>query len=592
METSAAAAQVIVDELVRCGVRDVVLAPGSRSAPLALVLSAAEREGRLQLHVRIDERTAGYLAVGLAKASASPVAVVTTSGTAAVNLHPAIVEADESGIPILALTADRPGPLRQVGANQAIDQVGLFGSAVRASFDLQGMVVDDDSQVRAAVRYWRSTIARAIGACVDPANPGPVQVNLPFADPLVPSSSGLAEVGQLGGRPDERPWTVDGRMFASMSVTLDDVLADAGWQGDPPTRGLILVGDLGGYADHAGGEVVELIDDLAESMGWPIIGEPSGNVSGCSHALAHGPLLLACEDFATAMVPDLVLTVGRLGLTRSVMRIISQAACHVTVSSRALWFDPTRSADLVISAVPLPGTGAGANDWLEHWQRADVLAAAAIETATNPSTFTGIDVARICATAVPEGGMLFLGASWSVRHVAAFAGRSAGQAYVLGNRGTSGIDGSLATAYGAAIAYQREDGGPALALVGDLAFRYDDSALMTPVAEQAPDLVIVVSDNDGGGIFSQLEQGQPQFADHFERVFGTPVQGDVAELARACGVDVQIAETSEQFASALSQALGAEGLQVLVARTCPRSQEAQILQAIQAAVAEAIDVPV
>lgn len=592
MEPSIAQAQVMVDELVRCGVHDVVLAPGSRSAPLALVLSAAERAGRIQLHVRIDERTAGYLALGLAKASAAPVAVVTTSGTAAVNLHPAVVEADESGIPLLALTADRPGPLRQVGANQAIDQVNLFGSAVRASFDVQVMGIDGDSQARAAVRYWRSTIARAIGACVDPANPGPVQVNLPFAEPLVPAEGGIGDAAHLTGRPDERPWTVDGRMFASMSVTLDDVLAEAGWQGAPPTRGLILVGDLGGYADHAGGEVVELIDDLADVMGWPIIGEPSGNVSGCAHALAHGPLLLGSGDFASAMTPEFVLTIGRLGLTRSVMRVIAQAACHVTVSSRALWFDPTRSADLVISAVPLPGTPTGENDWLGQWQRADVLAAAAIETASDRSVFTGIDVARHCATAVPDGGLLFLGASWSVRHAAAFAGRSSARGYVLGNRGTSGIDGSLATAYGAAFAYQRDDGGPAIALVGDLAFRYDDSALMTPAAEEPPDLVIVVSDNDGGGIFSQLEQGQPQFAEDFERVFGTPVQGDVVELARACAVPVQVVNTAEQFRVAVAEALDAGSLQVVVARTCSRAQEAAILVSIQAAVAEAVGTPI
>lgn len=578
----------MVDELVRCGVQDVVLAPGSRSAPLALALSAAERAGRLQLHVRIDERTAGYLAVGLAKASASPVAIVTTSGTAAVNLHPAVVEADESGVPIIAMTADRPGPLRQVGANQTIDQVGLFGSAVRATVDVQVMATTSEDELRSAVRYWRSTIARAIGACVDPANPGPVQLNLPFAEPLVPSDEGPGDPALLAGRPDERPWTVDGRMFASMSVTLDDVLVEAGWQGAPPRRGLILVGDLGGYADHAGGEAAELIDDLADVMGWPIIGEPSGNVSGCAQALAHGPLLLGSGDFAAAMIPDFVLTVGRLGLTRSVLRVIAQAACHVSVSSRALWFDPTRSADLVISAVPLPGTPTGANDWLGQWQRADVLAAAAIETASDPSVFTGIDVARICATSVPEGGLFFLGASWPVRHAAAFAGRSAAQGYVLGNRGTSGIDGSLATAYGAAVAYQRDEGGPAVALVGDLAFRYDDSALMTPAAEQPPNLVIVVSDNDGGGIFSQLEQGQPRFAQDFERVFGTPVHGDIAALARACGVEVDTVDSADQLRTALLEALQSGGLRVVVARTCSRAHEAEILVGIQAAVAQAV----
>ncbi len=601
METSTAQAQVLVDELIRGGVEDVVLAPGSRSAPLALALSAAERAGRLCLHVRIDERSAGYLAVGLAKVSQSPVAVVTTSGTAAVNLHPALVEADESGIPILALTADRPGPLRQVGANQAIEQLGIFGTCVRRTFELQIMSVADEAQQRAAVRYWRSTVAHAIAVATDPTDPGPVQLNLPFADPLVPgpdtpkdgATGGTNSVdvteasepaGVLAGRPDDRPWTIDGRMFGAMSVTIDDVLDDLGWSGPAPTRGLILVGD------QCDADAIELIDDLSEAMGWPIIGEPSGNVAGCALALAHGPLLLASPSFAEAMRPDFVLTVGRLGLTRSVLRTVAQSPWHVTVNARAPWADPTRTADMVITGVPLPSAHEiPANDWLVQWQRADVLAAAAIETAVHPELFTGIDVARSCASAVPPDGLLFLGASWPVRHAAAFAGRSPSQAYVVGNRGTSGIDGSLSTAWGAAVAHQRADGGVAVALVGDLAFRYDDSALMIPAQEAQPNLVIVVSDNDGGGIFSQLEQGQPQFADHFERVFGTPVTGDVAELARACGLPVTVVQSEVDLRAALPGALTAGGVQVIVARTCARAEEARILTSIQAAVSEAID---
>ncbi|MDQ5975398.1 MAG: 2-succinyl-5-enolpyruvyl-6-hydroxy-3-cyclohexene-carboxylate synthase, partial [Actinomycetota bacterium] len=488
----------MVDEFVRCGVTDAVLSPGSRSTPLAIALAQAEARGELTLHVRLDERTAGYLAIGIAKVTGVPAIVVTTSGTAAVNLHPAIVEADQAGIPMIAITADRPPQLRGVGANQTIGQPGLFGPAVRLSLD---MATAEERE--GFVRYWRSTVARVIAASTDAVHPGPVHVNVPFAEPLVPGAGG-EWIEDLDGRPDGRPWTADARLVAGMSTPLDDVLDALLDDHKVPARGIVVIGD------HDDTEAVELADELSDALGWPVIAEPSGNGAGCTTALSHGPLLLADAAFAEAHVPDVVVTIGRVGLNRSVLRMIGRAGLHVAVDSRPEWSDPTRTADVVVASVPLPPTEAYDDPaWLEAWQRADVLAAAATETAlfAADDSLTGMHVARITATAVPDGGLLFIGASWPVRHVGSFAANTVQEAIIMGNRGTSGIDGCLSTAWGAAGALQRNGGAGALALVGDHTFLYDSNALLAPADEERPDLVIVVSDNDGGGIFSSLEQG-------------------------------------------------------------------------------------
>lgn len=569
----------MVDEFLRCGLTDAVLSPGSRSTPLALALAAAEARGEITLHVRLDERSAGYLAVGIARVTGVPPIVVTTSGTAAVNLHPAIVEADQSGIPIIAVTADRPPQLRGVGANQTIGQASLFGADVRLAVD---MAVATDQP--GAVRYWRSTVARVVAAATDAVRPGPVHLNVAFAEPLVPDGDD-DWVESLDGRPDGRPWTADARLVAGMSTPLDDVL-DA-LLDDPkvPARGLVVLGD------HDDQESVELADELADAMGWPVIAEPSGNGAGCTTALSHGPLLLADAVFADAHVPGIVVTVGRVGLNRSVLRMIARAGLHVAVDSRPEWSDPTRSADVVLSSVPLPPGGADSDEsWLESWQRADVLAAAAVETAlfAADDSLTGMHVARITAGAVPDGGLLFIGASWSVRHVGSFAANTVQDAVIMGNRGTSGIDGCVSSAWGAAGALQRAGGSGALALMGDQTFIYDSNGLLAPADEERPDLVIVVSDNDGGGIFSSLEQGGPEHAGAFERVFGVPLGIDVAALSRDLGIEATVAATAAALAAAIDEALGLGGVRVVVARTCEREREAQILVNVQRAVSEAL----
>lgn len=571
---STAQARVIVDELLRCGVTDVVLAPGSRSAPLALAIAEAEERGELVLHVRVDERSAGFLALGLAKVTGVPVVVVTTSGTSVANLLPSFVEADESGIPLLAVTADRPFALRGVGANQEIGQAGLFGDTVRASIDMAQAAAEPG-----AVRVWRSTIARAVATAADASLPGPVHVNVPFADPLVPTDD-APWIEPLDGRPGGRPWTADLRLLAGMSTPMDDVLEQLLDDATVPGRGVIVLGD------HDDAEAVELVDDLADAMGWPVIAEPSGNGASCATVISHGPLLLADPVFADEHVPDIVLTVGRVGLARSVMRMIARARLHVAVDADPRWSDPTRTADLVIASVPLAPTQAQVDDgWLSSWEKADVLAAAALETVLATDRLTGVHVARTTVACVPEDGLLFVGPSWPIRHVFSFAGASIATAAVIANRGTSGIDGCVSTAWGAALGMERGGGGATIALVGDLTFLYDSNGLAVPEGEDRPDLVIVVSDNAGGGIFSSLEQADRP---HFERVFGTPLPVDASSLAEAMGVSSVVVEDQAALATAIDESLQVGGVHVIVARTCDRAEEAELLRAAQSAVSAAI----
>lgn len=569
----------MVDEFLRCGVTDVVVAPGSRSAPLAMAAAAAEARGELTLHVRLDERSAGYLAIGLAKVTGIPAVVITTSGTAAVNLHPAIVEADQSGVPLIAVTADRPAQLRGVGANQTIGQAAVFGSDVRLAIDMAPAI-----EQSGMVRYWRSTVARAVAAATEALRNGPVHLNVPFAEPLVPDGD-EDWIEPLDGRSDGRPWTADARAFGEISSPLDEFLESLLTDATVPARGVIVVGD------HDYPEAIELVDDLADALGWPVISEPSGNGAGCATALSHGTLLLADAEFSDAHVPALVLTVGRVGLDRAILRMVARAGLHIAVDAKPEWSDPTRTADVVVASVPLAPTQAEIDEsWLESWQRADVLAAAAVETAlfSGDDSLTGMHVARIAASAVPDNGLLFVGPSWSVRHVGTYAANTVQDAHVLANRGTSGIDGCVSTAWGAALALQRNGGSGVIALMGDQTFLYDTNGLLAPAEEERPDLVFVIPDNDGGGIFSSLEQGGPDHTAVFERVFGVPLGIDLETVCRSASIAAVAVSTSTELGVAIEDAVGLGGVRVVIARTVGRDEEAATLRNVQRAVSEAL----
>ena len=539
----------VVEELIGSGVRDVVLCPGSRSAPIALALADAERRGMVRLHVRIDERSAAYLALGLARGSGAPCAVVTTSGTAAVNLHPAIVEAAYSGVPLVAVTADRPGAVRDSGANQTIDQRDLYGADAVTWVDLEGL----------EELALRDVVARTLDLAVGERG-GPGHLNLPLSEPLV--APGDHAIGEVHVRARD-----------AASARKRHALSDLLPAGVDIARGLIIVGD---FDDPA---VRDDAAALADTMGWPLVSEPSGNLSSHPRALQHGPMVLGCAADLD-LLPDVVLTVGRVGLHRSVSAAMRAARAHVAVDvpPRLGRVDPLRTACAVVDTVPLADPSALDPEWAARWQAADAIAARVVTEGLTTDQLSGPVVARVVASHAGPEDLLVVGASWPVRHVSSYAGPL--RATCIGNRGTSGIDGVVSTAWGAAVAHaDRHPSATTYALIGDLTAIYDRNGLLAPVQELRPRLDYIVIDNDGGGIFSSLEQGAPDFALDFERVFGTPHGADLRQLLAAPGVDVIEVDSAEQLRDALE--VPAAGVRVIVTRCGSRSEEADLIRSLQ-----------
>lgn len=552
MNPSTALARVLVDELARGGVAEAVLSPGSRSAPLALALDADER---MRLHVRLDERSAGFLALGLAMVSRRPVAVLCTSGTAAANLHPAVLEAAHSGVGLIVLTADRPPELRATGANQTIDQIGLYGGAVRFFAD-----VGVPEERPGAVSYWRSVTSRALAAAGHPSDAGPAHLNVALREPLVPDGS-PDWIDSLDEGADRPRWT---RVLVDdpKPRPLTDVLGTS-----IPQRGAVVVGH--GVKDPASAR------RLAESLGWPLLSEPAGNARAGAHAISAYPLLLADPDFAASMTPETVVVVGKPGLSRSLLGWIAGADRHVVVDPRLRWADPLRRADVVVATVPTVEQRPGA-EWLGRWLAADAAARAAVDAVLDgPTAPSEPRLARDLMAALPAGALLLAGSSRPIRDLEAYA-VARGDVTVIGNRGVSGIDGLVSTAVGAALAHD----GPAYALLGDLALLHDHGGLVLGPGEQRPNLVIVVVDNDGGGIFSLLPPaGQPGF----ERLFGTPHGLDLAAVAEAAGWDCTVIDRPADLLAALA----GRGPRLVLART-RRADTAALHQRLQLAVSDAL----
>ncbi len=558
MNPSTALARVLVDELVRGGVRDAVVAPGSRSAPVALALAAAERDGVLRLHVRIDERTASFLALGLARASGRPVPVLTTSGTATAHLHAAVLEADVSGVPLLALTADRPPELRSTGANQTIEQPGLYGGAVRWAADVG---VPEAGREAAQNRYWRSVVSRALLAATGAlsGDPGPVQLNLAFRDPLLPEEEPGPPAGAWAGRDGGAPWTAGAPAPAAAPPI-----------GDGP-RTLVVAGDGPhdvGRAWAAG----------AAAAGWPVVAEPSGG-AWTGDAVRGGALLLGVPDWLDEHRPERVVVVGRPTLSRPVSALLADPRVRVqTVAATPRWPDAGRSSALVTRAGPPEGPPSDPA-WCAAWRRAADRVGAAVDSLLDAAPGpTAARLARDVVAALPAGALLVLGSSTPVRDVDRLA-VPRGDVPVLANRGVAGIDGTVSTAIGAALVH----GGPAVALMGDLTFLHDLQGLLTGEGEARPDLTVVVPDNDGGGIFAQLEPGRPAHARDYRRVFGTPHGRDLVALAEALGWPA----TRVTAAGDLPAALAAGGPRVVVVGTDQRA-EADLAVALRAAAARAL----
>ena len=551
MNPAAAFGATFADELIRCGLREAVLAPGSRSTPLAMAFFDAERRGRLRLHVRIDERSASFTALGLAKTSRRPVAVLCTSGTAAANFHPAVIEADESGVPLLVLTADRPPELRGVGANQAIDQIKMYGNAVRW-FCEAGV----PERRPGAAAYWRSVACQAWAHAAGAAGglAGPVHLNLAFREPLTPDLPGApAEPDwpdSLDGRPEGSPWT----RFADPSSARGQASPDAlmlPWT----ERGVVICGD----GDYDAAPLVE----LAEGAGWPVLAEPSSGARHGPNALSAYQYLLGTPEFAAVRRPDVIVSAGRPGLSRPQMAFLGgSAGRHVVIAQGpGRWADPQRSATDVAAGIRLSGTPAGTvsptTAWLDGWRRADDAARRAVDAILDEEeTLTEPRLARDLVRGLPEDALLWIGSSLPIRDIDCH-GVPRADLRILASRGASGIDGTVSAAIGAALAY----GSPAFALVGDLAFLHDAPGLALGADEPRPDLCLIVVNNDGGGIFSTLEQAA--FTGSFERLFGTPHGAGLQHLAAAFGLPYQRLDQPED----LGKALPGTGLRIVEAQT-------------------------
>ena len=560
-----AMATVLVDELVRCGVRDIVLAPGSRSASLAFAAHAAAEEDRVRLHVRLDERSAGFLALGMARTSRRPVPVITTSGTAVANLHPAVLEAAHSGIPLVVVSADRPAGLRGTNANQTTDQVKIFGAAVRAFADVPpGFAGPQEAE---QVASWRSLVARLVATAQGRTTdaPGPVHLNVQFSEPLTPDSDGgWSTAGE--GRP-HGPWTTPADPAPRHPEPLDD-----------DRRTVLVAGDDAGPPARV----------LAEAAGWPLLAEPTSGSRTGGNAIRTYRLLLRNDDLAGRI--ERVVVCGHPTLSRPVTRLLSRTDVEViAVPTATGWTDPGHNVSRVVSAVQL-GEGFGwsaaapeqseaeHSPWLQEWLERDLqLAASLDELLAKQDELTPHHVAGVVAAALPPDGLLFIGASNPVRDLDLMVPRyTVGEhRLVIANRGLAGIDGSVSSAIGAVLGRERTT--RAFALLGDVTFLHDSNGLLVGPDEVRPELMIVVVNDDGGSIFASLEQGGPAYASSFEKLFGTPHATDLAALCAASGTPHRRVDTLDALRTAVGAPTGgSEVVEAVVRRDNRRELDAAI----------------
>jgi 2-succinyl-5-enolpyruvyl-6-hydroxy-3-cyclohexene-1-carboxylate synthase len=552
----------LVDEWARDGVTHAVVCPGSRSTPLALALVD---HGGLEVHVHHDERSGGFLALGLALGTGEPTVVLTTSGTAAVELHPAVVEADLARVPLLVCTADRPPELIDVGAPQAIDQTHLFGRAARW-FHAPGV-----ADAAAAVR-WRALAARAYAEATG-STPGPVHLNLAFREPLLGTAGPLPAARGADGA---WAWRPPATAPAHPTIGLVDDLAGR--------RGVIVAGEASGSADA--------VSRVAAALGWPVLAAPQAAVWGSPVTIPGADALLRTP---VDVPPEVVLRLGGPLASRVVGTwLAATGAAEIVAAGEGAWVDPQGTAAVVL---PLTADAlleswsrevdqvAPVDDgaWAARWQELGRVAQTAIDGVleAEPAPTEPL-VARRVVAAVPSHGRLVASSSMPIRDLEWYVHPTA-PVEVHANRGANGIDGVVSTAVGLAAADRSR---PTLLLIGDVAFLHDSNGLLAAAA-RGVDLVVVVVDNDGGGIFSFLPPAEALEPARFELLYGTPHGLDLTALATAHGVH---AASVVDIEASLTEALGRGGVHVLVVRTDRATNVAvhhRINEAVAAAVATA-----
>ena len=521
--------EVIVDQLIRLNVKDAVISPGSRNAPLTMALWRATNRSSIRLHTRIDERSAAFLALGIAKATGVPAPVICTSGSAAANFFPALLEAYHGGHPLVAITADRPARLWDTGANQTTKQVGMFSGANISTLNLAA-VGDQPGQAQ----QWRAAVARKV------LPHKPAHINVEFDEPLIGSLE----------------W------YEDFDTDVDI----------PPVKE-IRAKKLAGYRQHgvivvghdAGGILFSSILEFSKRTGWPILSE---NPLLGSEVIPHASLILGDANRQELLRPDLVMTIGRLTLSRAINSYVSSASYQVVVDPRIEEIDTKRHADEIHFTLPIIENEVTTDPtWYQRFiGLSEKVGAKLPELLTEWSE--PLAVKRIIEE-LPSDSTLFLSSSRPIRDVEAFASSRSG-IEVHANRGLAGIDGNLSTALGIALCRERT-----YAIVGDLAFLHDINGLLIGPEEVRPNLTIVVISNEGGGIFSTLPQSDVL---GFEKIFGTPHGRDLVKISESYGIDAIGVRTPDALASQLARRTN--GIRVIVCEMPDRQSNAQLLKKI------------
>jgi 2-succinyl-5-enolpyruvyl-6-hydroxy-3-cyclohexene-1-carboxylate synthase len=573
-----ALASALVEELARSGVERAVICPGSRSTPVALALL---REPGIETVSVVDERSGAFLALGAANVSRKPVAISSTSGTAAANFHPAVCEADEAAVPLIVLTSDRPPELRGIGAGQTIDQIGLYGTAVRWFCEVGTHDADD-----AGLLHMRSSACRAAALAAGDPRPGPVHLNLSWRDPLGPEPREEEVTARsaraLAGRGDDLPLTELYRPAAALRTEeVDAIAADLG----ETQRGLIVAGRQG---DPALGPALAV---LSEATGYPILAEPTSQVRLGPHE--RGSVVWAYEAIArarpAALDPELVVRFGDMPTSKALREWLGSldGCAQLVVDPYGDWNEPTRKAGLVLRAEPAALAGALAaaapgrsaeSAWLTAWKRAGEAAAgelAAELAGLSELTEPGIQAAL--GEAYADGDLVYAASSMPIRDQEGFVASRSADVRFLSNRGANGIDGVVSSGVGAAIATGR----PIWIVLGDLALHHDSNGLAALRYATAP-VRLVVPNNDGGGIFEFLPQAGQVSRDEFEAIFGTPLGLDLAKLAALHGLEHRTLELAADL-----EALPREG-HVLAEARIDRRANVAVHNALWSSAAQAV----
>jgi 2-succinyl-5-enolpyruvyl-6-hydroxy-3-cyclohexene-1-carboxylate synthase len=510
-------ARVIVRQIVEAGITDVVISPGSRNAPLSIAFHQASVKGLIKLHVRIDERTAAFFALGIAKASGRPVPIVCTSGTAVANYHPAVLEASHTNLPLLVLTADRPASLRKTGANQTTEQARIFGKAVRYFADVSGSVYPMELPLNSL-------------------QSGPVHLNIQFEEPLI------------GDKSDN--W------LNELTITAPKIFdrKTPGTFYTKSTRGVLVIGhDRGGLS-------VDAVRDFADALGWPVIAEDPLTFE---NAISHASVFLTSRAIADDLAPDTVVVIGRTTLSRSVNALIKMARKEIVIDPRMATVDSDRMANQKFLQLPKVEVQPADSEYVEKWQKYSQRAAKMVG---DISQWSEALIAREIGAAIPTGTSLFISSSRPIRDLEGFASARTG-VETFANRGLAGIDGNISTALG--IASQRTS---TVAVLGDLGFLHDLTGL---IHNEDINLKILVINNDGGGIFSTLSQ---RGVAGFEEVFGTPHGKDLAAIASAIGVPAKTISTQAELKSELAAPI--KGVSVVVITAPDREANADFLKKV------------